>query len=399
MKFGIRKNLFFFLFLAFISVVFVSCIDTLPLTREKYLKEMTLIVYMIADNDLDYFSDGDINEMEEVGSTEGIDIVVVRDRLSISKPGGVNVYWISKDNDRGKIKSPIMISYGEMDMCNSNTLRKVLEDITNLFPSTRYGLVLWSHGSGMVPKWYKPQWFGEDVSGGSRFDIRELVEGLKGFEFEFIAFDGCSMADVEIIPYFSGITEYLIFSQVEILAEGYPYHTMLNKIVIGAGEVEERLKRGCAEFLEYYRCKEEEVYKSGSISMVKVENFGEFEKKVSNYISLVMSFVGSNGILSEMSNIQRVSYVYNFKGDLMDLLGRLEKVISNDVVSSVFEEVEESFRSMLLYEGHTEKYLGSMSLSNLNGLNVFLPLVEDTNLIEYYKKTGWYSNSGMFAVY
>ncbi len=33
---------------------------------------------MIADNDLDHFSDYDINEMEEIGSSDKVDFIVKR---------------------------------------------------------------------------------------------------------------------------------------------------------------------------------------------------------------------------------------------------------------------------------------------------------------------------------
>lgn len=66
------KLTFFLICLLLLS----SCLDKLPPLRHQYLKEWTVIVYMIADNDLDYFSDTDINEMEEVGSNNEVDFIV-----------------------------------------------------------------------------------------------------------------------------------------------------------------------------------------------------------------------------------------------------------------------------------------------------------------------------------
>jgi len=61
-----------------LSVILTSCLATLPKTRNQYLKKWTIIVYMIADNDLDHFSDYDINEMEEIGSSDKVDFIVKR---------------------------------------------------------------------------------------------------------------------------------------------------------------------------------------------------------------------------------------------------------------------------------------------------------------------------------
>lgn len=152
-------------------LILSSCLDSLPKTRSQYLKEWTIITYMIADNDLDYFSDEDINEMEEIGSSDKVDFIVIRDRLDTSK--GINVYWIFKDEDRVRIRSPIVKVYDELDMCDTKTINETISYVINNFPSEKYALILWSHGSGAVPKWYNPLWFGEDYSHKSRFDIDE----------------------------------------------------------------------------------------------------------------------------------------------------------------------------------------------------------------------------------
>lgn len=350
---------------------------------------------MIADNDLDHFSDYDINEMEEIGSSDKVDFIVIRDRLDTSK--GINVYWIFKDEDRVRIRSPIVKVYDELDMCDTKTINETISYVINNFPSEKYALILWSHGSGAVPKWYNPLWFGEDYSHKSRFDIDELIKGIKEFKFEFIAFDGCSMADVEIVDAFLEITKYLIFSQTEILAEGYPYDRVMKHLLeIDKDNIEFKLIEVAKEYISYCLEREEQHKRSGSISVVKVEAINNFTYTISNWISEIVRYVNIYDILSVMSNSQRVSYIYTFKRDLISFLTELNANSSNKVdISHIFK----TYNEMVLYEAHTENYLGGISLSNLRGLNVFLPLTEDTNLINYYRGKRWYSNSGMFFIY
>lgn len=224
-----------------------------------------------------------------------------------------------------------------------------------------------------------------------------LIKGIKEFKFEFIAFDGCSMADVEIVDAFLEITKYLIFSQTEILAEGYPYDRVMKHLLeIDKDNIEFKLIEVAREYISYYLEREEQHKRSGSISVVKVEAINNFTYTISNWISEIVRYVNIYDILSAMSNSQRVSYIYTFKRDLISFLTELNANSSNKVdISHIFK----TYNEMVLYEFHTENYLGGISLSNLRGLNVFLPLTEDTNLINYYRGKRWYSNSGMFFIY
>lgn len=283
-------------------------------------------------------------------------------------------------------------------MCDTKTINETISYVINNFPSEKYALILWSHGSGAVPKWYNPLWFGEDYSHSGRFDIDELIRGISGFKFEFIAFDGCSMADVEVIDAFLGVTKYLIFSQTEILAEGYPYDRIMKHLLeIHKDNIESGLIEVAKEYINYYLGKEEEEYKrSGSITVLKVEGITNFTYAISNLIIEIVKYVNTYDILDAMSNSQKVSHIYTFKRDLISFLTELNANSSNKVdISHIFK----TYNEMVLYEAHTENYLGGISLSNLRSLNVFLPLTEDTNLINYYRSKRWYSNSGMFFIY
>ena len=77
-------------------------------SRSGAKKKWTVMVYMAADNDLEYFGVEDLNEMERVGSTEDVNMIVQFDRhpRSDSTYSGSNGDWkdtrrfyVQKDND------------------------------------------------------------------------------------------------------------------------------------------------------------------------------------------------------------------------------------------------------------------------------------------------------------
>ncbi|GAG72108.1 unnamed protein product, partial [marine sediment metagenome] len=89
--------------------------------------EWTVMVYLAADNDLESAGINDINEMEMVGSSSDVNIVVQADRI----PGYDNSngdwtttrrYYITQDFDPVQINSQLKSDLGELNMGDSQTL-------------------------------------------------------------------------------------------------------------------------------------------------------------------------------------------------------------------------------------------------------------------------------------
>jgi len=116
-------------------------------------KEWTFLVYCAADNDLAPFGLIDVNEMETVGSTDQVDIVVQFDGSEEYSPDakGSCRYHIQKDDDFEHVTSPVVQDLGEVDMGSRKTLTDFLEWGVKNYPAKKYMVVLWNHGTG----WYE----------------------------------------------------------------------------------------------------------------------------------------------------------------------------------------------------------------------------------------------------
>ena len=116
-------------------------------------KDWTVLVYLAADNDLAPFGLIDINEMEQIGSTDAVDVVVQFDGSEEHSPEakGSCRYHIEKDNDMNTITSPVVEDLGEVDMGSQNTLVEFLNWGMTKYPSEKYFLIIWNHGNG----WYQ----------------------------------------------------------------------------------------------------------------------------------------------------------------------------------------------------------------------------------------------------
>ena len=187
----------------------VSCVVAMALltaigigtlhAETRPVKEWTILVYLAADNDLAPFGLDDINEMEVVGSSDEVNIVVQWDGSHQYSPGfgGSARYYIERDDCMETISSPIIEDLGEVDMGCRQTLIDFLEWGLTEFPAKRTFLVMWNHGNG----WY------QDIETSpldftSPHDVQELVEAVEVIQ-------GGGRAELERIVYARRIRELM----------------------------------------------------------------------------------------------------------------------------------------------------------------------------------------------
>jgi hypothetical protein len=205
------------------------------LVSEVGAREWTLLVYMAADNDLAYQSELDLREMEAVGSSPEVAVVVQQD-----VPGaGGRRYLIRKG---GRI---LLDSLGVIDMADPAVLTQFGTWGASRFPAERYALILWDHGNGwslagpgggdrLKIQSFGNDWSSGDVMGIADGELRAALEGVRrglGRPLDLLAFDGCMLQDAEVAFEVGGAAKVMVGSQKLVPADGYPYDQFLNSLV------------------------------------------------------------------------------------------------------------------------------------------------------------------------
>lgn len=119
-------------------------------------RRQSFLVYMNAANNLEEFSGLNINQMETVGSTEGVNLLVqVKKFANRYDPGftdwndtATRRFLIRKDSDQSRIGSPVLLQKEGVDAGNAQTLQEFVQWGIRSFPAERYCLVVWNHGAG-----------------------------------------------------------------------------------------------------------------------------------------------------------------------------------------------------------------------------------------------------------
>lgn len=198
----------------------------------------TILVYMAAGNSLGIYGydNADLGEMRKAvaaGALQGGRLLVYH----ADRQGNATLFELTEQGDVS-IKS-----YGDdgLSSVHGTRMLSVIEDARRAAPSEQFGIVLWSHGLGWLqtgindpdypvarvenPDAMRPCSWGEERS--NTMNITTLAQVLDQVQPDFVYFDCCYMANVEVAYQMRNSTDWIVGSATELLAEGMPYHLTL----------------------------------------------------------------------------------------------------------------------------------------------------------------------------
>jgi hypothetical protein len=191
----------------------------------------TILVYMVADNNLEPFGLGDLTEMMDIGSNASFHMLAQVDRSAAytsASIGGI-ANWTGVKRLRVDRSALVQLQdLGNIDMGLPSTLAAFLDWGIKTAPADRYALILWDHGGS----W---QIFGPDESNAENgltiTEIRQgVVDGLQasglGRPLDILGFDACLMANYEVATSLQPVARYLIASEETEPGHGWDYRAL-----------------------------------------------------------------------------------------------------------------------------------------------------------------------------
>ena len=188
-----------------------------PASAETVPDMWTVMVYMDGDNNLEAATVTDLGEMMVAGSTADVNIVVLVDTLD----GPADLVYVNQGS------TTTIAAWGEVNMGDPATLQSFISQAAALYPAENYALDFWNHGGGIMGV------CGDDTSGSDKLTMPELRSAVvgAGVVMDVIMFDACDMAQAEIAHQFIGYADYMVFSQETMWGQGFPYDTILTRLV------------------------------------------------------------------------------------------------------------------------------------------------------------------------
>ena len=197
-------------------------------------KEWTFLIFLNADNNLDSFGVGDVEEMEEVGSNDQFNMVVQLDR-DHGKP--CTRLFINKGSH------DLLEDMGECDMGSKDVLTDFVAWGAENYPAKKYAVVIWNHGSGWNKKAANQVFKGisYDDSSGNHITTAQMGEAAKtmretlGQKVDILAFDACLMQMAEVAYVMKEDINIMLASEDVEPGEGWAYNDSMAPIAANPG--------------------------------------------------------------------------------------------------------------------------------------------------------------------
>lgn len=233
--------------------------------------ERTVLVYMVATNNLGSqgYDDDDIEEMlAGIRSADTGDFrwLVYQAKSDHSDP---ELFELTKG-----IKQPLRTYTDGRASVEGARMDQVLTDVATLAPAKSYGLVLWSHASGWLEDGIDDSFaaepgistlsFGSDF--GSKMNVTTLARVLGRHNFEYVYFDACYMATVEVAYELRHAVKYIVGSPSELPAAGMPYDQNVSALIAAAPD---GLVQAATNTFNYYNGQKAPDDRTCTISVIR----------------------------------------------------------------------------------------------------------------------------------
>lgn len=370
-----------------------------PARREAAIDngfDNVLVMYCAAYNNLQSDIEANLQQMTKgyVPALHDKNAIVVFSHMSDSDfdhstPKNPVIFRMYRDG--GNIVNDTLKVY-DTDVCSASpsTVKDYLLFIRDKFPSSHYGFLITSHGTGWVPPEYEMDseenhgliWSAAPSSVGVQqgemeniwMDVCEMGKAIP-FHLDYIIFDACLMSCVEIAYMFRNICDYIIASPTEILTQGFEYRTMASRLFADGGP---DLEAVCKDYMS--------ARSSATVALIDCSRIEEVAAACrtiyDNHAESVMDI--------ESSTIQSYNVTYSCFYDLRDMckvLGASPGELSN---------LDAALSRCIIYKGTTAYFLSKkIDPTRFSGFSTFLPRRHTPILNSLYKETEWNKTTGL----
>ncbi len=236
-------------------------------------KNWTVLVYMAAYNDLARFATKNLHQMQQVGSTNSINLLVNYNGTKDGEKKSI-IYEVEKNNL--KVLQEYIFAKDSVDGGDPQTLIRFCQEVLPAYPADNYALIFWNHGTGILEpivryrtpylqlfslnasfhtkkatqsnKHFLPIATYQTQKKGICFDdgtgnfltetdlidaLSTICNGTLHKPFDLLCFDACLMGMIEIATSLAPFGRYFVASQEVELGWGWNYELMLKPFLIG----------------------------------------------------------------------------------------------------------------------------------------------------------------------
>ncbi len=350
-------------------------------------RQWTYMVYMGANNNLSDAGLYNLNDMEKVGSSGSLAIVVQAEfSPQYSAASGITQavagrIYVENDNNPNAVNLNAGTGIGYVDMATPAALTDFINWAKTNYPAQHYALVIWDHGGGWKTNKLRSPLKGAvlDDTSGNFMSLPDLAKGVadSNVHFDVINFDACLMAMYEVAYEFRGLTDYMVLSEQTEPGTGDPYDAILGALAANPSMTGRTLATTIVDkYNAFYVPDTREGTTKSAIDMSQIDALDA--KVVALAKALTNETTATAAIQYAQNNTQNYEYTANH--DLYEFCKSLNTNLSSGTsgtAKTLSGDIMTLMGSVVIDSKTT-----TSTVANSHGLAIYIPQANETNSAE-----------------
>ncbi len=375
-----RRTLFFLALSAFSLILQPAQAGT------RAPKEWTFLIFLNGHNNLDPFGAFNINQMERIGSTDKINVVV---QWASIKNKTVKRLLVQRDNDTNKVSSPVIQDMGRVDMGDWRQLVEFVRWGKEKFPAQKYFVDIWNHGSGwhgkngVIDGGFTPMDISYDDLSGNHMTTQQMGLALNesakilGQKIDLYGSDACLMAMIEIAHEVKDAVRVFAGSEELEPGEGWPYDALLSRWNSTPNATPQAVAKILSEeYAKYYEKSRSNV----TFSAFDLQNLPQLSASIRKFGESLKALGSSALGQVQQAAAKSQKFTNSDYVDFIDFMNNLKAAQVTSLNTSILSEVNAATRSVII-ANNTVRY------PRANGMAIWLP----STTYEYSRYADLYS--------
>lgn len=358
-------------------------------------KKWTFLVYLNAANNLEPDGDLNVNQMESIGSTNDVNIVVQWKRIGgrYNPSGGTwsntRRYYITKDSNLGSVGSPLISDNSSLDMGDPNSLQAFVQWGVAAYPAQHYCLVLWDHGAGWRAQTLSRaatasagprRGISYDDLTGNHIDTTQLAAAMDissaGLKWDLVTIDCSLMQMMEVAYEIRNQESYILGSEESPPGTGLPYDTLLSNLTSNPDMTPLSFGTVIAQdtLADYGSTSDttQSVIDTSKLPALAtaIDNLGTALYSAKSQWGTQISAARANTEHYSLGEEAATGYLYIDYKDLIDFTSKLQAQPSAPYISAA-QAVQSAAAAAIVYNANGSGH------PNSHGLSIFLPTPTD----------------------
>jgi hypothetical protein len=337
--------------------------------------DWTVMVFLNGKNNLAPYGYTNFKQMEKVGSTPNVNIVVEFGLISDSDVQGgwhgARRFLVKKSSNPDKITSPVLQSIANRDMGDWHNLVDFAKWAETKFPAKHTMLIVWNHGSGWTQHGRPDvtiRGISYDDETGHHITTEELGQALAAIGgVDVYASDACLMQMAEVDYEIMDHASTIVGSEETEPGDGYTYNTLLGPLVENPGMTAESLgKIAVQSYVAHYQGGSGEATQSA----VRAADLKDLASLLDGWTAAIMNGNEKEAVVSVLSDVQKFYIRDNV--DLYDFARLISERARSADVKSQARQVMQFLSDKLIVASDT----AGSGMSHAKGLAIYLPSSE-----------------------